>query len=1106
MSFRLLVAVTLAAVTGTASADPGYLRYPDVHGDTIVFTAEGDLWLTKTDGTGVRRMTSHPGDEVKPQFSPDGTLIAFSGDYDGNRDVFIMPTSGGEPRRLTWHPDADVPVGWTPDGEWILFTSSRESPHWESELFVISREGGDPRKISMGPVLSLDIDPGSGRWAFTRLGGGGTWKRYRGGTAPDIWVGHPDSADYRSVTDFDGLDTSPMWYGGRIYFLSDRGGTANIWSMLPDGSDQTQHTRFTGWDARWPSMGPEGRISFVLEGDVHLFDAATEAERAVPIDLPSERILTRTRYPDAGQYVTEFALSPKGDRLAVVSRGEVFSVPVKEGVTLPITRGSGAREHKVSFSACGEKVVFVTDESGEEAIVVADAWGRGVSRRVSSIDDASWHFPPLWSPDGKRLAYGDHTHRLYVIEVERATRREVDYSRQSEISDYAWSPDGRWLAYAKRNDFDWGSIFIYDTKEETARQVTEWSTNDYAPAWDPKGRYLYFLSDRTIDPLIGEFDFETVVVKPTKPYLLLLRPDVKNPMAATAGIPGFSGDEEDSAEAGAGKEGADKAKKGNGTSDRKSPGESIPPVVIEFEGLASRLVELPVQAGNSGGMVATEEKVFYLSWPVRGIAGDDEDRGPEATLMVFDVKEKKAEPFVTGVSAYDVAASGQKLAFMKSKGEIYVVSTGSPPKDDLGKAKVALDGMVVELDPREEWRQIYFEGWRHMRDFYWDESMHGVDWLAVRDQYATLLPRVATREDLRDLTAEVIGELVTSHTYVWGGDQGRTVPRYSTGLLGARVVPEAGAFRVERIYRGDPPDRVRSPLEEPGAGVRVGEYILMVNHESFRPGASFEASLGNLAERPVVLTVNTRPDTAGARDVVVTPLRNEHRLLYADWVRLNREYVAEKTGGRIGYVHIPDMGGRGLAAFHTWFFPQLDKEGMIVDVRYNGGGFVSQLILARLQRHIISWDRSRTGAVWPYPHRVLNGPFVVLTNENAGSDGDIFPEAVQLLGLAPIIGKRSWGGVIGIRGGKPMVDGGGLTQPEFAWWDSRRGWGLENRGVEPDIEVDNLPQDIARGMDAQLDRGISEVMRLRQERPPVTPVFGPAPDRTREAYGEELIP
>lgn len=1089
----ILTLILAISTLSPAEARPGYYRSPDIHGEQVVFTAEGDLWLASLDGTNVQRITSHPGDEVQARFSPDGKWIAFTGDYDGNRDLFVMPTGGGEPKRLTWHPSGDYVVGWTPDGKEVIFRSVRHAPHRDYELFTVPFQGGDAEKLPLGRANYVDIDKKTGRWAFTRTWGGGTWKRYRGGTAPEIWVGHPDKEDFAEVTAFDGIDLFPMWYDGRICFLSDQGGTANIWSMRPDGSDRKQLTRFTKWDARAPSIGPSGRIVFLLAGDIHMLDPMTGEEEVLPIDLPSERILTRTRYPNPSRYLTEFALSPKGDQVVIVARGEILSIPVEDGVTLPITRGSGARESRVGFDPDGKRVVYVTDESGEQTIVTADAWGRGDVKEIKGADKSGWHMPPIWSPDGKWIAYADMTQRLYIVSAEGGTPKEVDQCERSEIRHYSWSPDGRWLAYAMNNTVAYSSIYIYDTNSGDIHQVTGWSTDDYSPTWDPKGRYLYFLSNRTIDPLIGDFDFETVAVRPTRPYMLLLRSDVENPLVDAEGVP--PKDDED--------EKKDEEKSDDEDEDEEDTPE---PVEIEIEGLADRVLELPVEAGQYYGLAATEGNLFYLSLPLRGLAGDDffNDEGPRGSLVSFDLEEKESKTFMSGVRGYDLQAGAGKVLVSKGRGELYVVDAGSPPGDDLSDSQISLDGVVIELDPAEEWRQVYVEGWRYMRDFYWDESMHGIDWLAIRDQYAELLPRIATRWDLRDLMAEMIGELSTSHTYIWGGDQGRQVPRRSTGLLGAIAVREGDYFKVERIYRGDPADRIRSPLQEPGVNVKEGDYILSVNLQPFAPDEPFEASLENMAGKDVMLTVSDKPSPDGARQVVVEPLRREYRLIYSDWVRRNREYVAEKTDGKIGYIHIPDMGGRGLVAFDTWFYPQLDREGMVVDCRWNGGGFVSQLILSRLQRHIISWDRSRWGGIYTYPYRTLNGPFVVLTNENAGSDGDIFPAAVQLANLAPVIGKRSWGGVVGIRGFRGLVDGGAITQPESAWWDRSRGWALEGRGVEPDIEVTNLPQDLAKGKDAQLDRGISEVMRLREEQPPIKPEFGPAPDRSREAYREEL--
>ena len=485
---KVLAFLTLFAflsVPGAALAYQGYFMSPDIHGNHIAFAAEGDLWLCNVDGSNVHRLTTHPGTESSPRFSPDGAWIAFDGEYDGNRDVYVVSSQGCEPRRLTWHPGPEVAVGWTPDGQKVIFSSRRDDPHGDEQLYTASYLGGDPEKLPLGRANWIDIDRETGRWAFTRVWGGGTWKRYRGGRAPEIWEGDPARADFHEVTHFDGIDLYPMWHDGKIFFLSDKGGTANLWSMNADGSERVQLTAFDTWDARNPAMGPDGSIVFSLAGDIHLFDPDTGREHAIPIDLPSERVLTRERYPDAAKYLSEFALAPGGDRVLVIARGEVFSVPVEKGVTLPITRGSGARECRASFDPQGERVVYVTDESREEAIATADAWGRGDVKTVKAAGASGWHFPPRWSPDGKWLAYADQTHSLYVIDANGGAPRKVDYCEPAEIDEYAWSPDGRWLAYTKMNDAFYRAILIYDVKENETHQVTGWETDTARPPGIP---------------------------------------------------------------------------------------------------------------------------------------------------------------------------------------------------------------------------------------------------------------------------------------------------------------------------------------------------------------------------------------------------------------------------------------------------------------------------------------------------------------------------------------------------------------------------------------------------------------------------------------------
>jgi tricorn protease len=1079
-------------VSSSAVARTGYYQFPDLHDRTVVFAAEGDLWAVADTGGTARRLTTHAGGEYFPRYSPDGKSIAFTGEYGGNRDVYVIPADGGEPRRLTWHPDPDEVVDWTPDGKRIIFRTragNDTTSGFELHLFSVPVEGGEPETLPIGFAGRVAIDPASKRWAFNRSSVEfRTWKRYRGGTAPSIWVGDPDKRDFREVSKVPGAAAFPMWSGGRVFFLNDQGGTANLWSMRTDGGELKRETRFNDWDIRWPSVAPDGRIVFSAGGDLHIYapNGGAGKSQRVEIDIPSERQLARVRYPNAEKSATSYELSPDGDRLAIVTRGEIMSVAVKNGVTFPITRGSAARERGASFSGDGKTLVYISDAPGEEELRTIDAWGRGQPRVIKPAGKTGWHFPPLLSPDGKWLAYADQTQTLYVMPATGGAPRAVDRSAQAEINEFVWSPDSRYLAYSVSLVTDYYVLRLFDTATGKIASITGAATNDYQPAWDPEGRYLYFLSDRAANPVLDRRDEQNIEIRSTRPFLVVLQKDGKNPFANTTGMPPRPGDADKK---------ADDANKKPDDKDKKKPPK---PIRIDFDGLADRYVAFPVPLGNYASLGATAKTVFYTEAPIRGMAEFDNENARDVTLVAFDLEKRKTKAFMEGITSYRYA--GDKLAIFKKK-ELFVVDAGKPPSgDELGDVKVPLSNMVVELAPQDEWRQIYDETWRLMRDFYWDANMGGVDWRAQRDKYRALLPRLGTRGELNDLLGELIGELATSHTYISGGDAGTEVTQVSTGLLGIDAVRRGAAYEVARIYRGDPADGVRSPLAEPGVDVRVGQFILAVNHRPFAAGQPFLAAFENLADKDAVLTVNTRPDGNGARDVVVRMLGSERKLRYVDWVRRNREYVATRTGGKVGYIHLPNMGSDGLIAFDTWFYPQIDKQALVVDVRWNGGGFVSQRILERMRRKVVAVFHSRGGATSTYPVRTVDGPFVVLTNEYAGSDGDIFPTVVQLDKLAPVIGMRSWGGVVGIRNDKPLVDGGMPSQPEFAFWDPSHRWGTENRGVIPDIEVQNLPQDVARNVDAQLDRGLAELQKLMAQNPAPKRDFGQVPDRSRKAF------
>ena len=881
-----------------------------------------------------------------------------------------------------------------------------------------------------------------------------------------------------------------MWHGGRIWFISDQGGTVNLWSMGPDGADRRRHTDHASWDARWPAMGPDGRVVYALAGGIQLFDPAAGTSAAVAVSLPSERARLRERVGHPERTMTGASLAPGGDRVAVETRGEIFSVPTGAGVVLPIATGSASREHSVSYSPDGARVVYVTDRSGEEAIVTKDAWGRGEEAIVSGPVERGWHHPPRWSPRGTWLAWSDDLHQLWVQEVAGPPKpRLIDTDPQSAITDYTFSPDDRWIAYTLRDSNDFGSVWVAEVATGERHRVTGEFTDDHSPAWDPDGRWLWFLGERTINPVLCARDAQYILERTTKPDLVLLRREASDPWAWDAGLP------------------PTEPARGSKVKKRRGAEATEPVVRIDFDDLEARVLEARVEAGRYHSPAATSRGLFYVSSPVEGMVVEDRwrRRGPRDDLLFFDVEERAAVTFVRGVGDWQLAPGGDDVLVDRGRGRVFVVGAASPSDGPaLDDGRVELSGILLDVDPRAESSQMFGEVWRRARDAVWDAGMSGVDWPAIRDQYGALLPRVSTRDDLEDLLGEMMGELATSHASTWGGDRARGVDEVDAGLLGADLVREGTAYRVERVLRGAPVDGIRSQLDRPGARVAEGEYIVQLNGRPFPPDQPLEAVLRGLADRRVVLTVNDRPRLEGAREVVVSLLGYDLTLRYIDWVRRNREHVARATGGQIGYVHIPDMGAEGLVAFERWFAPQAHLDGLVVDARWNGGGFVSQLIAERLRRRLGSVHRERGGRLATWPSRVLAGPFVVLTNQFALSDGDIFPGSVQGEGLAPVIGTRSVGAVVGAEGWR-LVDGGVVTIPFSAFYGLGRGdgWTVENRGVEPDIEVQNLPQDVARGVDAQLDRAIEEVLRLATENPRWRPELEPPPDKSRGAFEGE---
>ena len=1114
-----VVSVSALLTSAASAAVEGYYRQPTVHGETVVFNSEGDLWRVSTAGGAASRLTSHPANETWPSFSPDGKWIAFTADYRGNSDVYLIPAEGGEPRRLTFHPTREDVVGWIPDGKSVLFRARRTGNDSLEQLFTIAVAGGEPKQVPVGRAGMGSYSQDGRRFAFIRNTWFSNWKRYKGGTAPQIWVGDLAEAKFRQITPGPAVHSYPMWVGDRIYYTTEApNGNLNVFSCAPDGADVRQHTNHADFDVRFAQTDGK-RLVYTVGADLWLLDLSTGQSSKLPVTLASDRIRTRPRAEDAGKSLERFTLSDDGKRMLIGARGELWIAPAKPGGRIiTLTDSSAVRERGASLSPDGQLVACISDETGEQEIKLIDAAGKAPARVLTKLNKG-WLFPPVWAPDGKHLAFADMDCNLYVVHVDSGELTKVDQDEVWEIRQYTFSPDGKWLAYVKNAENRTSGIYLYGLVDGSHTMLSSGFTTDSLPAFDPQGKYLYFLSQRYWNPMLDEVDREFVALRSTKVCMAILAGDGRSPFLPEelteektegkerndTGADNSSDQPASPATAPAG-DGA--ATDGKATpSSKPAQSRKLPQVRVDLEGIQDRVIELPnVKPGNYTGLSTVDGKVFFLDRPLRGMNEPDDDdpahagiRPPSGgSLMAYNLKDRKTETFLPNITGYALSGDGKKIAW-RTGDTIKVASTASKPPDDVTE-KVSLGELPLMVTTAEEWKQIYHEAWRLQRDFYWASNMVGVDWAQARDKYAYLVPRAGTRGELNDVIGQLIGELGTSHTYISGGDSNYQPPRpVPIGLLGAdfEVDEATGLHRFSRVYR---PERwetgIPAPLIANHVNVKEGDFLLAINGRDVGPNDSVDERLTNLAGAEVLLTVASKPDKSDARDVQVKTLRNDFDLRYADLCRRNREYVEQRSSGRVGYFHLPDMSTGGLVAFIEGFYPQFRKQALVIDVRNNHGGFVSQMLLERLGRKAVAYGMARRGIIETYPEVVHVGPKVCLIDQNAGSDGDIFPYNFRNMGLGKLIGKRSWGGVVGIRSDKGFVDAGMSTQPEFAFWDTQAGWTIEGYGVDPDIEVDIRPEDELAGRDPQLDRAIDELMKELEKNPGKLPTPPELPNRS----------
>jgi len=1093
--FKKWVVLTVLCCSALAIAqemqEGRLLRFPDVHGDKIAFMYGGDLWLASSSGGVARRITSHPGRELFPKFSPDGKWLAFTGQYDGNFNVYVMPAEGGQPKQLTFYqggpPLSDrmginnEVVTWTPDSKRILFLSRRDASNgWTKRDFTVSVDGGLPEPLPVTESGLTSYSPDGSKIAYNPIFRNfRTWKRYTGGLAQAISIYDLKNNTVEDVPHTEWTDSFPMWHGTTIYFTSDRGSEhrLNLYGYDLGSKQIEQLTHFTDFDVMWPSLGPDS-IVFENGGFLYTFDLQSRQQKKLAVSVPADAIQSMKRWTNVSKLITDFDISPEGNRAVFGARGDVFTVPAKEGSIRNLTRTQGIREKSVAWSPDAHWIAYVSDRTGEDEIYISPQDGMGKEQQVTN-GYKGFKFTLAWSPDSKKIAWADKDLRLHYVDIGDKKSVDVDQAKYGEIVNYSWSSDSKWLAYDKPLESQYSVVYLYSLADKKITPVTTEMANSNTPVFDPDGKYLYFLSDRDFNEVLGNIDFEFANPKTTRVYLVTLQKDEPSPFKPQSDEAGAKKDE--SSAGSEAKEGKDKEK------EKEKEKEKPKELRVDLDGIQDRIVALPTDPAVIRAIAAGKGYVYYSTAPMQGLSGPIP--GESSAVHAFDLKERKNKTLIEDVERFALSFDGSKLLYQTAgegdkKYGIIDAKPGDSPKK-AGDGALNLGGMRAEIDPSQEWKDMFYEVWRQQRDYFYEAAMNGVDWDKERDKYAQLLPFVADRYSLTYVLGELIGELSNSHTYVGGGDYPDLHP-VNVGLLGADFELDTGSgmYRIKKIYRGENwTGNLRSPLTEPGVNVKEGDYLLAVNGRALRaPQDPYELFV-NTANETTTLTVNSKPAEDGSRTIQVKPISNEGPLRELNMVETNRKKVDAATNGRVGYIYLPDMGDDGLNAFVKQFFPQIRKEGLIVDVRYNGGGFVDQLIFERLRRVLAGMDSNRNFASGTVPPIVFHGAMACVTNHYAASDGDIFSYFFKYYKLGPLIGERTWGGVRGIRGQIPLLDGGFITRPEAARYDLNSKWIVENKGVQPDVVVENRPDLVVKGQDPQLEKAIELVMKEIQAKP-----------------------
>jgi tricorn protease len=1057
VGLALLVLVPLSAIA--AEGEARLLRYPTIHEDFVVFVYGGDLWRVPVEGGRAFRLTSHEGTELTPKISPGGEWVAFSGEYSGTRQVYVMPSMGGVPKQLTFYNDVGAMPprggfdywvqGWCPDGKILVRMNRTPWGPRPGLYYLVDPAGGLEERLPIQVGGSASCSPDGTSLAFTYFDREfRTWKRHMGGRNQDIWTFDLAGMKSERLTDWAGSDNFPMWHGDTIYFTSDREHTLNVFAYDTATGATRKITDFDEYDVLWPSLGPDA-IVFMNGGWLYRLDLATEQVEKIPVTIDSALPSTLPRWEDVSDNIDVADVSPGGSRAIFEARGDLYTVPAKNGATRNLSDTQGVRESAPRWSPDGRWIAYYSDATGEMELYVREQDGSGEPKQLTQ-GGSEWRFPAEWSPDSKKLAYSDSDRNLNILDVASAAVTVAYTDSQGFIDTYRWSPDSKWLAFEKGHpETKLPGLAVYSLASGEVRQLGDGLTVDFAPAWGSGGEYFFFLSNRDYNLNFSDFEFNYVYDNSTRVFAVALDPE------ADALFPLKSDEVEIEEE-------EDSAEKPEGNGDE--PAESAPDVKVTVENLMARTLAVPgITAGNYGNLAAVEGALLYLKFP---------DNGPPA-LMRFDLEEREEKEVVGGVGDYRLAARGDKVLY-QSGGKWSIADV----KPDSKGEEIDLSDLRMRLDPRAEWAQMFHEDWRIGRDWFYDSEMHGIGWDKMMERYGVLVPHVTTRSDLDFIFGEMVGELEAGHTYVQSGEE-PGVDRVEGGMLGAEFEDDgSGHYRIAKIFVGENwDDNYRSPLTELGVDVSVGDYLLAIDGVELTTEQNPYQLLEGKGGKQVALTVNSQPSMSGARTETVKTITTERNLRYLDWVMSRAALVDELSGGRIGYIHLPNTAIEGNRMLQKLFYSQSQKDGLIVDDRYNGGGFIPDRMIEMLSRTTLSFWTRRGVEANRTPGFAHDGPKVMLINGYAASGGDALPYYFRKNGLGQLIGTTTWGGLIGLSGNPMLVDGGGILYPTFRLYDTEGQWAVENEGVAPDIEVWDLPEVIARGGDPSIEKAVEVLLQ-----------------------------